>query len=84
MGTWFLGLSIGNYLAGRAAQLSASHGYGVLFGTLIIASLVIAGALFFVAPMIRRMMDGDSPAELPKAIAKSKAEDAAPAGTRAP
>jgi len=56
MGTWFLGTAIGNYLAGRAAALSASHGYAFLFYTLIIMSLVIAAALFAVAPMIRRMM----------------------------
>jgi POT family proton-dependent oligopeptide transporter len=77
MGTWFLGVSIGNYLAGRAAGLSASRGYGFLFVTLIVASLLIAGALFLVAPMIRRMMQGDQPAELPKAIVTPKAEDAA-------
>jgi POT family proton-dependent oligopeptide transporter len=56
MGTWFLGAAIGNYLAGRAAQLSASHGWGFLFNTLIISSLVIAAALFAVAPLIRKMM----------------------------
>jgi len=77
MGTWFLATGIGNYLAGRAAALSASHGWGFLFITLIIASLVIAGALFAVAPMIRRMMQGDRPAELPKAIVQTKAEDVA-------
>ena len=56
MGTWFLGTAIGNYLAGRAAALSASHGYAFLFYTLIIMSLVIAAALFGVAPMIRRVL----------------------------
>lgn len=74
MGTWFLGTSIGNYLAGRAAGLSASRGYGFLFQTLIICSLVIAAALFVVAPMIRRMMQGDQPAELPKAVVQPKAQ----------
>jgi POT family proton-dependent oligopeptide transporter len=76
MGTWFLGVSIGNYLAGRAAQLSASRGYGFLFETLVVCSLVIAAALFIVAPIIRRMMQGDRPAELPVAIISPKAEDA--------
>jgi POT family proton-dependent oligopeptide transporter len=56
MGTWFLGAAIGNYLAGRAAQLSASHGWAFLFYTLVISSLVIAAALFAVAPVIRRML----------------------------
>jgi POT family proton-dependent oligopeptide transporter len=77
MGTWFLGISIGNYLAGRAAGLSASRGYGFLFVTLIVASLLIAAALFLVAPMIQRMMRGDQPAELPKAIVTPRAEDVA-------
>jgi POT family proton-dependent oligopeptide transporter len=68
MGTWFLAAAIGNYLAGRAAQLSDAHGFGYLFWLLIIASLVIAVALFAVAPMIRRMLAGSTP-ELPKAKA---------------
>jgi POT family proton-dependent oligopeptide transporter len=58
MGTWFLGTAIGNYLAGRAAQLTASHGWAFLFHTLIIMSLVIAVALFAVAPLIKKMMGG--------------------------
>lgn len=56
MGTWFLAGAIGNYLAGRAAQLSASHGFGFLFWVLIIASLVIAAALFGVATPVKRML----------------------------
>jgi POT family proton-dependent oligopeptide transporter len=80
MGTWFLALAIGNYLAGRAAALSAARGWGFLFVTLILASLLIAAALFFVAPMIRRLLQGEPPVELPKAIVKVKSEDvAAPA-----
>ena len=61
MGTWFLAAAIGNYLAGRAAQLSAAHGFGFLFWTLIIASLVIAAALFGVAPAIKRMLGETKP-----------------------
>jgi POT family proton-dependent oligopeptide transporter len=83
MGTWFLGVSIGNYLAGRAAQLSSSHGYGFLFVTLIVSSAVISLALFLVAPAIKRMMaaGGSERIDLPKAVAEprppaaSKAED---------
>lgn len=79
MGTWFLGVSIGNYLAGRAAGLSASHGYGFLFTTLILSSAVIAVALFAVAPAIRRMMANDAaePAKLPRAVAEPRKTDAA-------
>jgi POT family proton-dependent oligopeptide transporter len=74
MGTWFLGTAIGNYLAGRAAVLSAAHGWGFLFHALIIMSLVIAAALFAVAPIIKRMMAGS---ETKKKIVETKAEDVA-------
>src|SRR5262249_7091428 len=84
MGTWFLGVSIGNYLAGRAAGLSASHGYGFLFVTLIASSAIIAVALFLVAPAIKRMMtsEGSERIDLPKAVAEprspaGKADDVA-------
>ena len=77
MGTWFLATAIGNYLAGRAAALSSSRGWGFLFATLIIASLVIAAGLFLVAPAIRRLLQSDGPAALPKAIVKTKPEDIA-------
>ncbi|HMG20085.1 MAG TPA: peptide MFS transporter [Kofleriaceae bacterium] len=74
MGTWFLGISIGEYFAGRAAEVSAAWGYGTLFTTVIIGSLIVAAALFVVAPAIRRMMSGDTPpAELPKAIVEPRA-----------
>lgn len=56
MGTWFLGTSIGIYLAGRATAISESRGYNFLFVFLIIASLVMGAALFAVAPMIRKML----------------------------
>ncbi|CAN5281419.1 peptide MFS transporter [soil metagenome] len=66
MGTWFLAAAIGNYLAGRAAQLAA-HGFGFLFWVLIIASAVIAAALFAVAPAIKRMLNSTDKAPLPTA-----------------
>jgi dipeptide/tripeptide permease len=74
MGTWFLGIAIGEYFAGRAAELSSSLGYGALFTVVIIGSLVISAALFAVAPAIRRLMssEADPPAELPKAIAEPR------------
>jgi POT family proton-dependent oligopeptide transporter len=74
MGTWFLGIAIGEYFAGRAAEVSASHGYGVLFGAVTIGSLVVAAGLFAVAGPIKRMLanDGSPPAELPKATVEAK------------
>jgi POT family proton-dependent oligopeptide transporter len=73
MGTWFLGISIGQYFAGRAAEFSAAWGYGTLFITGILSSAVVAAALFAVAPAIRRMLAGDArPAELPKAIVEPR------------
>jgi POT family proton-dependent oligopeptide transporter len=76
MGTWFLGISIGQYFAGRAAEFSAAWGYGTLFATGILSSLVVAAALFAVAPAIKRMLRGDSPpAELPRAIVEPKAAE---------
>jgi POT family proton-dependent oligopeptide transporter len=74
MGTWFLGIAIGEYFAGRAAELSSSLGYGALFTVVIIGSLVISAALFAVAPAIRRLMssEADPPAELPKAIVEPR------------
>ncbi len=74
MGTWFLATAIGNYLAGRAAGFSAERGYGFLFYTLIIGSLVIAVALFFVSPIIKRMMAGSDHATGPA----NKSEKAEP------
>ncbi len=65
MGTWFLGTAIGNYLAGRAAGFAEKRGFAFLFPFLIIGALVIALAMFVVAPMIKKMMaveDTDGPA----------------------
>ena len=61
MGTWFLATSIGNFIAGQAAGFSASRGLGFLFYTVIIASLIVAAALFAVAPLIKKMLAGDGP-----------------------
>lgn len=71
MGTWFLGTAIGNFLAGQAAGLSATHGYAFLFWTLIITSLVFAAAMFLVAPSIKRMLakPDDSPPGEPAEVA---------------
>lgn len=77
MGTWFLATAVGNYLAGQAAKLSATRGWAFLFHTLIISSLVIAAALFAVAPLIKKMMAGSDKTKA--AIAETKAEDVAQA-----
>lgn len=65
MGTWFLGTAIGIYLAGRATSISAKWSYDVLFKFLIGASLVMAAALFIVAPFIKRMMGRDDHTSAP-------------------
>lgn len=57
MGIWFLGTSIGIYLAGRASAISSGKSYAFLFNFLLVASLVMAAGLFVVAPRIKRMMD---------------------------
>ena len=82
MGTWFLGIAAGEYLSGRAAEVSSSLGYGVLFAIVIIGSLIVAAALFAVAPAIKRMLSSDAqqPAELPRAIAEPKAKESAEGG----
>jgi POT family proton-dependent oligopeptide transporter len=75
MGTWFLGTAIGEYLAGRAGEVSGSHGYGFLFTVVIIGSLVVALALFAVAPAIKRMLARESAkAPLPRAIVEPARE----------
>lgn len=63
MGMWFFGTGIGIWLAGRATVITAKFSYDTLFITLIIVSLAVAGALFVVAPRIKRMMgeDGKEP-----------------------
>jgi POT family proton-dependent oligopeptide transporter len=56
MGTWFLAASVGNFLAGQAAGFSASWGHASLYYMIIIASGIVAAALFGVAPIVRKMM----------------------------
>lgn len=60
MGMWFFGTAIGIYLAGRATSISSGRGFNFLFTFLLIASLVVAAALFVVAPMIKKMMANDA------------------------
>ena len=74
MGTWFLGTSIGVYLAGRATTISEKNGFPFLFKFLIVAALVMAAALFIVAPVIRKMMALNVDAEGPE----NKSEKAEP------
>lgn len=80
MGIWFLGTAIGIYLAGRATSISSEWSFSILFNFLMVASIVLAIALFAIAPAIRKMMAKDAaaapgpdePAELPKATAEKK------------
>jgi len=65
MGIWFLGTAIGIYLAGRASAISAGKSFDFLFKFLMVASLVLAAALFVVAPRIRKMMGKDDHAHGP-------------------
>ncbi|MBA2538730.1 MAG: peptide MFS transporter [Deltaproteobacteria bacterium] len=67
MGIWFLGTSIGIYLAGRATTISSGRSFAFLFNFLMISAVVMAIGLFIIAPRIRRMMEKDAPAPLPKA-----------------
>jgi hypothetical protein len=73
MGMWFFGTAIGIYLAGRATSISSGKGFNFLFTFLLIASLVVAAALFVVAPIIKRMMGADAHASGP-ATKSEKAE----------
>jgi POT family proton-dependent oligopeptide transporter len=59
MGIWFLGTAIGIYLAGRATSISSGRGFNFLFIFLIIAAVIVALALFVVAPRIKKMMGDD-------------------------
>jgi POT family proton-dependent oligopeptide transporter len=59
MGIWFLGTAIGIYLAGRATSISSGRGFNFLFVFLIVAALIVAAALFAVAPRIKKMMAND-------------------------
>ncbi len=73
MGIWFLGTSIGIYLAGRATAISSGRGFNFLFVFLIIAALLVAAALFAVAPKIKKMMGSDEPGPADKS-AKAEPE----------
>lgn len=75
MGIWFLGTAIGIYLAGRATSISAGRGFNFLFIFLIIAALIVAAALFIVAPRIKRMMgEADHASGPPDKSAKAEPE----------
>jgi POT family proton-dependent oligopeptide transporter len=65
MGIWFLGTSIGIYLAGRATAISSGKSFAFLFNFLMIASLVMAAGLFLIAPKIRKMMGKDDAEKAP-------------------
>ena len=72
MGIWFLGTAIGIYLAGRATSISNGRGFNFLFVFLIVAALVVAGALFVVAPRIKRMMAAGDPLPTARVVDKDE------------
>lgn len=58
MGIWFLSISIGNWMAGKAASLYSSMPLPQLFGTVTLFSIVAAIVLFaLVKPTVRLMGD---------------------------
>jgi proton-dependent oligopeptide transporter, POT family len=79
MGTWFLATSVGNFLAGQAAGFSATRGHAFLYYTVIALSVVVAVALFAVAPVIRRMLASEDRAELPTARLVEPSAESPPA-----
>ena len=75
MGVWFLAISIGLYIAGRASTevgKLAKHlewGTGGVFYLTMIFAGIVAALLFAAAGPVKRML-GEAPAELPTAKAK--------------
>ena len=57
-----------------AAGFSEQRGFAFLFYFLIISALVVSAALFFVAPMIRRMMDSEAASTPPDKPENSEPE----------
>ncbi len=58
MGVWFLSISIGGFIAGVAAGLFDEKAEGALFhlfGTFALITLIAAGVLAVLTPLIRRM-----------------------------
>jgi POT family proton-dependent oligopeptide transporter len=74
MGVWFLAISIGLYIAGRAevevgkVAEKLDWGTGGMFYLIMIFCLVVAAILFAAAGPVRRMLNGPSP--LPHAKAQ--------------
>lgn len=67
MGIWFLAISIGYYLAGRAGEVAEKQGKWFLFLFLIGMSTVVGIVLLMVAPRIKRLLGEETPAPLPAA-----------------
>jgi POT family proton-dependent oligopeptide transporter len=56
MGVWFFAISIGEYLAGRAATVSVELGWSGLFTLMTVGSFVVAAGLFLAVRPVRRML----------------------------
>jgi POT family proton-dependent oligopeptide transporter len=72
MGSWFISIAIGNYLAGQFSSVAARgveavkdqgmlaqcHAYGDAFTTLMFVTLGVGVVLFLVAPFMNKWMHG--------------------------
>ncbi len=58
MGIWFLSISIGNWMAGKAASLYSSLPLPTLFGSLAVFTFAAALVLFLLAKPTVRLMSG--------------------------
>jgi POT family proton-dependent oligopeptide transporter len=58
MGIWFLSISIGNWLAGKAASLYSSMPLPTLFGSVALFSLIAAAVLAVLVKPTVRLMSG--------------------------
>jgi proton-dependent oligopeptide transporter, POT family len=58
MGVWFLAISLGGFVAGRAGGQFESMPLPQLFGTVALVGVVAGGVLALLAPPLRRLMAG--------------------------
>ncbi len=58
MGVWFLSISVGDYLGGRAASLYASLPVPTLFGVVAAFAFVAAAVMFLMVKPTERLMSG--------------------------
>jgi POT family proton-dependent oligopeptide transporter len=56
MGIWFLGASVGNFMAGRAAGLTESMDHSQIFTVMTVFPIVVGIGLFALAGPVKRML----------------------------